>query len=93
MANNLFVSYDLFAPGQNYEKVIETIKKQGFWAKVHKSLWYIKSTSSAQAVAEKVWVVMDKNDSLIVLDTTNNNASWYNVDPKVSQFIQDNWYK
>ena len=43
MANNLFVSYDLYAPGQNYEKVIEAIKSKGAWAKVQKSLWYLKT--------------------------------------------------
>jgi hypothetical protein len=39
MANNLHVSYDLNSPGQNYEAVIERIKKLGSWAKIHYSFW------------------------------------------------------
>ena len=36
MSNNLFISYDLYSPGQDYSAVIEGIKSLGGWAKVHK---------------------------------------------------------
>jgi hypothetical protein len=91
LANNLFVSYDLYSLGQNYDKVIEVIKSKGNWAKVQKSLWYLKTVLSAQSVAEAVWAVMDTNDSLIVIDTTNNSAAWHNLNPEVSKFLQENW--
>jgi len=91
MANNLFVSYDLFSSGQNYEKVAEAIKALGTWAKVQQSFWYVSSAYSGKQAADKVWAVMDKNDSLIVVDASNNDAYWYNLDPKVSKFIQDKW--
>lgn len=29
MANNLFVSYDLHSPGQDYEKIADAIKSLG----------------------------------------------------------------
>lgn len=70
MANNLFVSYDLIQPGQNYDTVIAEIKKLRSWAKVHYSLWYVKSSFSAAEGAKRVWGVMDRNDKLIVIDTT-----------------------
>jgi len=41
--NNLFVSYDLKDPGQNYDRVITAIKGLGSWAKVQYSLWYVSS--------------------------------------------------
>lgn len=93
MANNLFVSYDLIQPGQKYETVIAEIKKLGSWAKVHYSLWYVKSQLSASEASKRVWALMDSNDKLIVIDSTNNNASWYNLDEQVSQFIKDQWHK
>ncbi len=34
---------------------------------------------------------MDANDSLIVIDAKNNNASWNNLDDKASNFIKDTW--
>lgn len=93
MANNLFISYDLYNPGQNYEKVAEAIKSLGTWAKVQKSFWYVKSNYTASKAAEIVWAAMDRNDSLIVVDATNNNCFWYNLDPQVAQFIKDQWSK
>lgn len=91
MANNLFISYDLYNPGQNYEKVIETIKSLGNWAKVQKSFWYVNSHLSASEAVKLVWAAMDKNDSLIVVDATNKNASWQNLSDEISKFIQNHW--
>lgn len=91
MANNLFISYDLFVPGQSYDKVAEAIKSLGTWAKIQMSFWYVKSNHSANKAAEIIWATMDANDSLIVVDATNNNAFWYNLKPEVSKFIQDHW--
>src|SRR5207248_9283910 len=93
MANNLFVSYDLYTPGQNYEKVAEVIKTLGNWAKVQKPFWYVNSNHTASSAACIVWAAMDNNDSLIVVDATNNNAAWHNLDPQVSKFIKDHWPK
>jgi len=92
MKRNLFVSYDLNAPGQKYETVIAEIKKQGdSWAKVHYSLFYLKSEQTAQQVAEAVWKKMDANDRLIVVDATSNDASWYNLPSDVSDLMQKAW--
>lgn len=93
MANNLFISYDLMQPGQSYETVIAEIKKLGSWAKVHYSLWHVNSQLSATEAANQVWAVMDRNDKLIVVDATNNNAAWHNLSEEVSNFIKDQWYK
>lgn len=93
MANNLFISYDLYSPGQDYSRVIEAIQSLGTWAKVHKSLWYVKSNLSAEQAATKVWAVMDKNDTLIVMNSTVNDAYWYNLQPEVQKLIQQNWTK
>lgn len=91
MANNLFVSYDLYVPGQNYEKVIAAIKSLGQWAKVQKSLWYVDSKYTASEAVDIVWAAMDKNDSLIVVDATNKNAAWRNLSDEVSNYIRQHW--
>jgi hypothetical protein len=89
--NNLFVSYDLMNPGQNYEAVINAIKKLGTWAKVHYSLWYVSSAHSAKQAAEFVRRAQDANDKLIVVDATNNDACWYGLDQTVAEHVQRNW--
>lgn len=89
--NNLFISYDLKSPGQNYDRVIEAIKGLGSWAKVHYSFWFVSSNHSAQKAAEIVRRAQDNNDTLIVVDASNNEASWYGITDEVSHFIQRNW--
>lgn len=91
MANNLFISYDLYNPGQDYQKVITAVKSLGNWAKVQKSFWYVKSTYTASQAVDIIWPNMDTNDSLIVVDATNKNASWRNVSNKVSTHIINHW--
>lgn len=93
MANNLHVSYDLNSPNQNYEKVIAAVKALGSWAKIHKSFWYVNSNLTAEQACARVWAAMDANDTVYVVDSTNNSASWQNLDPKVAAHIKDQWLK
>src|SRR5687767_12019103 len=91
--NNLFVSYDLISPGQNYDRVVEAIKTLGSWAKVHYSYWYVKSRYDASEAANIVRRAQDTNDSLMVVDATNNNAAWFNLKPEVEKHIKDHWHQ
>jgi hypothetical protein len=91
MANNLFISYDLYAPEKNYDAVGSSIKELGSWGKVQKSFWYVKSNFNSEQAAAHIRRSMDANDSLIVVDTTNNCANWYNLSPQVAQFISEKW--
>lgn len=91
MANNLFISYDLHPPGQNYNAVIAEIKTLGPWAKIHYSLFYVKSELSSRQALARVWAVMDPNDRLIVIDTTNNMAAWQNLPADVEGHLMERW--
>jgi hypothetical protein len=91
MANNVHVSYDLYAPEKNYERVIAKIKTLGSWAKIHKSFWYIDTNLTAEQVRNAVWSAMDTNDSLYVVDSTNNMAAWQNISEPASKHIRDHW--
>jgi hypothetical protein len=92
--NNLFISYDLNSPGQDYAKIHDAIKSLGNWAKVQKSFWYLKSQYSEAQVKDKLWAIMDQNDSLIVINATTNSAAWEGLaHPDVSPYIIDQWYK
>jgi hypothetical protein len=91
MANNLFISYDLNSPGQDYSSVINEIKSLGSWAKIQKSHWYVNSALTATQAVDQVWAKMDSNDSLIVIDATNNNASWQNLSEDVAIHIKNSW--
>lgn len=93
MTNNLFISYDLNTPGKDYSKVIDAVKALGAWGKVHKSVWYVNSTLSCEQAANRIWLAMDSNDSLIVIDATGNDAYWINVNSEVSNHMVDQWRK
>ncbi|EOW6719539.1 hypothetical protein ACOZ07_000189 [Cronobacter dublinensis] len=92
MADNLFITYDLIKT-KNYPAVHDAIKSLGSWAKVTESNWYVNSNYSAQDAAKKVMAAMDNDDKLIVVDSTNNSASWYNLTKEVENHIKDQWYK
>lgn len=93
MANNLHISYDLYAPGQNYEAVIKAIKDLGNWAKIHKSYWYVNSSHTAAQAVAIVWGVMDANDRLYIVDATNNVAAWQNLGDEAANYIKAQWMK
>jgi hypothetical protein len=92
MANNLHISYDLHEPGKNYGEVIAAVKRLGAWAKIHYSFWYVRSNLTAEQARDILVRAMDSNDSVYVVDTTNNNAAWHNISPEASQFIRERWY-
>lgn len=91
MTNNLHVSYDLNKPGQNYEPLIAKIKTLGNWAKIQKSFWYINSVLTAEQAVEILWKVMDANDSLYVVNATNNSASWRGLSKEAEAQIKQQW--
>jgi CRISPR/Cas system-associated endoribonuclease Cas2 len=89
---NIFVSYDLHQPGQNYGQVTNAIKQMGNWAKVQYSLYYLRTYRDSAAIADFVWRHMDANDSLIVVDASTNAAEWRGkIDPSVAQFMSNSW--
>jgi hypothetical protein len=89
--HNLFVSYDLHQPGRNYESVIAAIKAQGNWAKPLESVFFLDTAKTAEAVHAAVRAAMDANDSLLVIDASNNHAVWSNLAPNVSDYIRGHW--
>lgn len=91
MANNIHISYDLYAPGQNYERIIAKIKTLGSWARIQKSFWYLHTNLSVIQVRDAVWSAMDSNDSLYVVDATTGIATWENIPDDVATFIMGNW--
>lgn len=88
----MLISYDLHSPGQDYERVAEAIKSLGSkCARIQYSLWYVKSTLTSKEAADRVWRYMDNNDSLIVIDASNDDAAWCNINSEVSDFLRQQW--
>ena len=94
MANNLFIAYELFRPekGESHQRVREVIERLGAWAKIGTGMYYLHSDADAEYVGNKVWAALNMDDKLIVVNSTKNDARWYNIKPEVSDFLVKQWY-
>ncbi|MBN7499033.1 hypothetical protein [Mycobacteroides abscessus] len=59
------VTYDLSKPGQHYEKVKKFLES---FRSTHalQSVWFVQTSMSARALAEKLLECVDSNDSFVV---------------------------
>lgn len=60
------ISYDLMAPGKNYEALYNAIKSYGTWGKITESCWIVVSAFSAAVIRDQLSMYMDRNDRLFV---------------------------
>jgi hypothetical protein len=90
---NVFVAFWLLRPERGEDKPREVIEELGCpWAKIAPGIYYLHGEYDAQYVGNKVWAALNMDDKMVVLDTTNNDARWFNIKPEVSQFLIDNWH-
>ena len=75
--NNLFIAYDLFRPGQNYEAVRAKIEALGTWSKVQQSLYYVHTALTPQQAQARIAPALDANDKLVVIDAKGANVVGY----------------
>lgn len=68
------ISYDLDAPGKNYDKVIAALKAVGA-QRVLLSQWVVRwNNTTATNIRSYVWSHMDANDRLLV--SSLDSADW-----------------
>lgn len=84
------ITYDLNAQGQNYEKVIETIKScSAVWYSAWKSSYLIKSNMTAKQINDAITQHLDGNDTLFVVEITENyngrlqETDWNKIKEKI----------
>jgi hypothetical protein len=68
MSYNLFIAYDLDAPGQNYDAVQNAIKSLGQWWLAQYSLFYVHTDSCPNEAFALIHAAMDANDKLAVIN-------------------------
>ena len=92
VANNLHISYDLGSRSEtDCVRLHDVIQSLGGGARVHDSLWYIRSEHSAPRVAAEVWSALNDGDCLYVIDATNNDWASYNLHPDVESALAQAW--
>lgn len=82
------ITYDLNTEGQNYEKVIQSIKDvSSYWCTYWKSSYLIKSNLTSQQINDKIIPYLDSNDRLLVIEVKNNYRGW--LSEKQWKFIRE----
>ena len=81
--NRLLISYDLIAPGRNYDDIYDYLTNFSEYARPLESLWVVKTNKEYSEVRnEIVNNYLDQNDKLLVVDITGCAASWFNIPAK-----------
>ena len=81
MTYNLFIAYDLDAPGQNYDAVRDAIKDLGKWHQFQYSLFYVNTPHDPGAAFALVHAAMDSNDKLVVINAVGGVVSTWDNPP------------
>jgi len=90
---NLFVCFELMRPERGDDRIRETVESFGVsWARISKNVFYMHGELDAQIVGNKIWSAMNMDDKLVVIDSSRNDARWYNIKPEISQFLINNWH-
>lgn len=77
MGTAYLVTYDLNKSGKDYKSLFDEIDKQCTkWVRPLKSVYLVKSDLTAKVLFEKLHEVMDKDDSLLVIEVKNNKHGW-----------------
>lgn len=72
------VTYDLRAPGRNYEPLYERLRVYPKWAKVTESTWIVATGWTAAQVRDDLLNHIDLNDRIFVLKSGTEGA-WRNT--------------
>jgi hypothetical protein len=88
--NNLFITYDLDKPGQDYKKIEDAVKSLGLWGHFQQSVWWVHTAYSEVQVRDFLRGKIDSNDRLLVVNASSGGAAWYNSMCD-SQFVNGHW--
>ncbi len=89
--STLLISYDLQAPGKDYEKLWDYLRTYGNWARPLESVWLIKTDKTPEEVRNLIQnSYIDRNDKIFVVDVTGKSAAWDNLVAEVSTWIKNN---
>lgn len=70
------ISYDLIAPGKNYQPLYDALQAAGA-KRVLLSQWAVKINQTAEQLRDAIRAYMDANDRLLVDELSDSNwASW-----------------
>ena len=85
----LCVTYDLRAPGRNYDKLFDYLKSQPAWCHPVESVWFIATDKSPEFIRDEMQGSCDSNDKILVVRTAAPGA-WVNLTTESSEWLKKN---
>jgi len=70
------ITYDLKAPGRNYESLYEAIKQSGKWWHYLESTWLVITDKTSQEIWASLAQTIDKNDLLLIIEIRKDCYGW-----------------
>lgn len=72
------ISYDLRAPGRDYENLYRAIRSVADveWCRPLESVYLIKSSKSANTIFQLLYQHIDTSDHLLVIEVTRNYSGY-----------------
>ncbi|MCW2984100.1 MAG: hypothetical protein JWR63_1670 [Conexibacter sp.] len=70
--NTIQVSYDLRAPGRNYQPVYDYLKGHGTWCHLLESCWLIRTSKTEATVRDELMRIVDRNDKIAAFRVTGD---------------------
>ena len=83
------IGYDLMKQGQDYNALIEEIKKIDDWWHCLDSTWIIKTNLTAEQIRDRLIPKIDSNDKLLVV-RLRQEAAWIGFQKECSDWLKNN---
>lgn len=84
----LLVGYDLNRPGQNYDGLIQALKRTGWWHHLD-STWLLRTEETPIELRDRLMRHIDAGDELLVIEVTNQAAAWTGINQSGSEWIKN----
>ena len=81
------ITYDLSAPGRNYDELYKRIRGYKDYAHITESSWAVKTDGTAVDVRDNLAGAMDSNDKLFVCALTTP-AAWRGLDKEITDWLK-----
>ena len=85
--STFIITYDLRAPGRNYNNLYERIKSYSNLAHITESSWVIKTESNSSEVRDYLSGALDDNDDIFV-GTLTSPAAWIGLSKRLSDWLK-----
>jgi hypothetical protein len=88
--HTILVSYDLKAPGRNYDDLWEHLRSYSDYIKPLESVWILKTSRSTKEVRDSIKKHVDSNDRVLAINISGDAWASYNLVSSDATWLKEN---